>query len=757
MILKRLEITGFKSFAKKTQFVFDCSTTAIVGPNGSGKSNVAEALKWVLGEQSFKSIRGKRGEDFIFSGTNLAQRTNYAKVVITFENRDGSWPGKLGRPFNLDFDEVSIGREVHRDGANNYYLNGSRVRLKDIVELLSQVSLGASQHHIVSQGDADRFLSADPLERREMIEDALGIKIFEYKKEESRRKLEKSIEHIKEVETVRREIAPHLKFLEKQVAEIRKAEEIKKELCELYRVYFTSQASLIHFWKERNKSEREVCDRDTERIKGELNHLAAIETSNEKNELYKNIRGFEGELSYVRLRRSELSREIGRSETLVETRNEQLQELSGAVKAEVSDNKPISFSLVSELLSGALSRINEALEGSDIARVKSLLRVIKESLVEFLGKHKREENDEIRRKLGVFESEVKEKRSYLDKLRADLTLEDELEKSLIGKVADCRERLSKMESERTEAERRRYRLEAEKLALDSKKMMLDSSRAEMEGIESEFKRDQTEAAVVAGRDALSFGRVEMGLENVVVEKALQDGRRKKIERLKIRLEEMGVGGDDVLREYDDTKDRDAFLERELGDLRNTCEALEGILKDLTSRIEEEFNAGMIEINKAFGMYFIRLFEGGSASLAMSKPKRIVTDDDVNEGVTLTVAAKDGVDITLAVPKKKIMRLESLSGGEKTLVSIAFIFALVEVKPPPFLVLDETDAALDEANSKRYGDVIDSISKTTQLVLVTHNRETMSHASALYGISMGPDGVSRQLSIKFEEASAMAAR
>ena len=213
MYLKELDITGFKSFAKKTSLSFDTPITGIVGPNGSGKSNVAEALRWVLGEQSMKSLRGKRGEDLIWSGSKNPPRSNRATVTITFDNSKRHFS-------SIDFDEVSITREVGRDGVNEYSVNGSQVRLKDVYELLGEVSIGASSHHIVSQGEADRILNAGAKERKGMIEDALGLKIYEYKKLESERKLSQTEENIKEAELLRRELAPHLKFLRKQINEI---------------------------------------------------------------------------------------------------------------------------------------------------------------------------------------------------------------------------------------------------------------------------------------------------------------------------------------------------------------------------------------------------------------------------------------------------------------------------------------------------------------------------------------------------------
>ncbi|MDP2651201.1 MAG: AAA family ATPase, partial [bacterium] len=222
MYLKSIELTGFKSFAKKSELEFTSPISTIVGPNGSGKSNVAEAFRFVLGEQSIKSMRGKRGEDLIWNGAGSEPRANRAAVKVVFDNSS-----KL---FNIDFSEVAIERVVHRDGTNEYSINGSKVRLKDVLELLAAAKIGASGHHIISQGEADKVLSASPKERKAFVEDSLGLRIYEYKRVESERKLEKTFENIAQVESLRREIAPHLKFLKKQVEKYEKAESMRTDL-----------------------------------------------------------------------------------------------------------------------------------------------------------------------------------------------------------------------------------------------------------------------------------------------------------------------------------------------------------------------------------------------------------------------------------------------------------------------------------------------------------------------------------------------
>ncbi len=157
MRLKKIELTGFKSFAKKTILELPAAISAIVGPNGSGKSNIVEAIQWALGEQSFKDLRGVKSEDFIFNGSVSAAKMGKASVVLFFNPEEKSAV--------LGYDEVIISRRVYRDGANEYLINNSQVRLKDVIELLSKFGLGASSHHIISQGEADRILSASSKEK----------------------------------------------------------------------------------------------------------------------------------------------------------------------------------------------------------------------------------------------------------------------------------------------------------------------------------------------------------------------------------------------------------------------------------------------------------------------------------------------------------------------------------------------------------------------------------------------------------------
>ncbi len=321
MRLKTLQINGFKSFAHKTILEFETPVVSIVGPNGSGKSNVVEAIRFVLGEQSMKSMRGKGGSDLVFKGSKNLSQGSKAAVTIYFNNTDKVF--KLsndgGDDINLNYDVISISREVFSDGMNKYILNGTEVRLKDIHNLLASVNIGSSGHHIISQGEADRILNANARDRREMVEDALGLKIYQYKIKESERKLEKTNENIKEVTMLRRENAPHLNFLKKQVEKFEKGKEMQVELADLYREYLKKESVYL-------EQEEKTLSAESNKLKNELKDVAGKISSTEDNssvagnKKIEELRIVEQKINSIRSDKNELGRKLGRIEGMIEAK-----------------------------------------------------------------------------------------------------------------------------------------------------------------------------------------------------------------------------------------------------------------------------------------------------------------------------------------------------------------------------------------------------------------------------------------------------
>ncbi len=759
MRLKSLEISGFKSFAKKATLSFNSSISGIVGPNGSGKSNVAEAFRFVLGEQSIKSLRGKKGEDLIFNGgsgggpgalggmgtgVSSGGRPNRASVKVVFDN--------TSRTLNIDYDEVTLERVVHRDSANEYFINGSQVRLKDIVELLAGAHIGSSGHHIISQGEADRILNANIRERREMIEEALGLKIYQYKKLESQRKLEKTEENMKSVESLRREIAPHIKFLKKQVEKVEKAEEMRRTLTGLYREYFATEDGYIRHERVCIETEKKEPSGELARLDESLAQAKAIlASSKEADASSHEIITLEQSLSEARREKDRLSRELGKIEG----------ELS-AVERSISKEKERQMREDSKTvyLRDVEAVVRRIFEIDSIEEIRNMCR-------DFIASHR--SGDALHTAAILeFEKDMHGLAETKAAVENDLKNISEKETRIHEEYSQLRQKIEREKDTNREAERNVFTIIARQNEIRSVLNGLKTREDHLALDEQAFKRELEDARMIAGREALDYV-----VNDPIVNpqsRQTQEERRRAIEKVKIRIEDSGVGNSsDVIKEYKDAEERDAFLARELTDLDVSKQTLVSLIADLDNRLDVEFKNGISKINAQFQNFFSLMFGGGQASLSVIREKKRkrrsdtdLTIDDAAFAGDLSSAGVDGadeteeegpegIDINVSLPRKKVKGLMMLSGGERALTSIALLFAVSQVNPPPFIILDETDAALDEANSKKYGDMIVNLSNYSQLILITHNRETMSRAGTIYGVTIGGDGASRLLSIEFDEA------
>lgn len=762
MYLKELELHGFKSFAKKTALSFGSPIVAIVGPNGSGKSNVAEAMRFVLGEQSRDAMRAKRGEDLVWNGSKNVARLGRASVSLTFDNSH--------RVFDLDYPEVVLSREVHRDGTNEYSINGTRSRLRDVLELLASAHIGSSAHHVISQGETDRILVVSAKERREMIEDALGLRIYEYKISESEKKLGKTEENLKEITLLRKELAPRMQFLKKQVERVERARTLREELALAAREYFAREKSYLDHEKEAIRTGRKAPREELAEVERKVRELRERIEKGEGREDSRELLSLESRSRELRERKDVSSRKIGRIEGMIEL-SSSAKALEG--KEERSQNDiMIPAAKVREFAGIVKGLLDDALLRVSIVDVKDTLARLKEKISGFLSS--------MEEKYLIRDTRYQEN-SHGTTLPALQKEKEEIAKEILElgreeqEVSAKIDELRKISEERAlagrDAEKELFTLLSRERDLSLALEKINQQESHISREEREWKAELGEVAILAGKEALEFehlalGEREVGGEaEVKTEREAQKERKKKIERMKIRLEELGLGGgDDIVKEFEEVKKRDNFLTREIDDLEKSAQSLKKIIDDLHDELEKCFTDGLEKINKKFQDFFTLLFGGGTARLSLLVPqKRKIKDQDEltpNEMLELGIMPEEqerGLEISLSLPHKRLRGLQMLSGGERTLVSIALLFAVSQVNPPPFLVLDETDAALDEANSKKYADMLEDLSTTTQLMIITHNRETMSRAGIIYGITAGQDAVSKVLSIKFEDAEGMMAR
>ncbi|MGX7092654.1 chromosome segregation protein SMC [Hutsoniella sourekii] len=262
MYLTRIEMTGFKSFADKTVIEFDRGMTAVVGPNGSGKSNLSEAIRWVLGEQSAKSLRGSRMEDVIFNGTQARKAVNRAKVTLVFNNED--------RYLDYDFSEIALSRSYNRNGDSRYSINNETVRLKDIVDLLLDSGLGKDSFSIISQGQVEQIFLNKPEERRTIFEEAAGVQKYQYRKNEAEAKLNKSQDHLNRVKDIIHELELQIDPLREQREAALKFQEFESQLQSLEVSLYTHQIEEDkEIWTQKEAEYKEL-QADYEKL---VNHL----------------------------------------------------------------------------------------------------------------------------------------------------------------------------------------------------------------------------------------------------------------------------------------------------------------------------------------------------------------------------------------------------------------------------------------------------------------------------------------------------
>ncbi|MBI2439244.1 MAG: chromosome segregation protein SMC [Candidatus Moranbacteria bacterium] len=758
-------MSGFKSFANKMVLDFlpdcdianggRCGITAIVGPNGSGKSNVADAIRFAIGEQSSKNLRGKKSEDVIFAGTDKKTRLGVASVTLHFDNSDKRIP--------IEFAEVLITRKVYRSGESEYLINGAHVRLMDIVDLLAQAGIGKDSYCVITQGMSDAVLNASPVERRSIFEDAAGVKQYQIEKERALRKLESTRENVERADGLIAEIEPHLKNLRRQAEKASQGKDVAQKLREkqllLYGFLWNSfQGERGALVTERDGMQKEVFD-----LEVETNTL-----SREVTEVSKMMEDQSGEeiANHELMKLREEANTFLRDRSIIEGKIEIEKEKQK--EQEVVRVIPVDLEYVRKALEEIRANQQELIERirsveklEDLQDIREFAQVIKQKLhdldekaSEGSVKEKRiialpdEEKKESDKRLTALTEERERLNKHLEVLQKTLT---EKEASLVALREAGRKSREMFFVKEKEWREKEFRLTKLKDALNEVRVRL--ARVEV----------REEDLVTLVREELAMDASELTYKEAPVHETTQPIERERLEReiarLKVEVEHIGTIDPLVVEEYQETEKRFVFLTHESTDLKQAMESLRTVVKEMDQKIDEAFDEAFKEIRTKFSEYFKIIFGGGKAELEIVKIKRRVRlsqdtdeneedgeDDKEQEGET-----ELGIEIFACPPGKKITHLSMLSGGERSLTSLALLFAIISHNPPPFAILDEVEAALDEANSRRFSKMLQELSTHTQFIAITHNRETMSQAGLLYGVTMGADGVSQLLSIRLDQA------
>ena len=850
MYLQRLEIQGFKSFANPVELVFNRDLTAVVGPNGSGKSNIADAVRWVLGEQSTKNLRSKKSEDIIFAGSDKKHRLGFAQVDMYLNNQD--------KQADIDFDEIVITRRVERNGDSSYLMNGSKVRLIDVQLLLAKANFGQKTYSIIGQGMIDGILTASAAERKEFFDEATGVRQFQIKKDQAILKLTNSKKNLAQSSQILAELEPRLRSLTRQVNKLEKREKIEEELQILQTNYYswlknnldqdlsvqqTAFSKLQNQVAELNdqlislqtKLEKEEtatgCHESFELLQNKLS-----QAQTELNSLLKNKTILEGKIDlklmssgksdivWLKQRRETLDNEVSKNNLKLEEKNKKLVVVESELKVLESKRNAVLAEFTE--LEKRLAQPDADLSPNKVAKHLDSILLILEDLdkLEDLSKIKKlgqDINKQIKNLVAKFRQPVKDKQiTWQSEFNKLLTSKDNLVSEISEaktKVALLKNDISQINQDVEEDKEELKRLEVDILSYTGKSNGDQPIQEQLKGLQSKIDK-QAQAIVDIEKQIKDFNvqeeakksslvkaqqdfrqiqydfniknnelneikvalakletkqedlnkEIEEEFSNLAIDKKADkidvDNTRQQINNLKNQLNIIGGIDQAVVAEYKEVNERYQFLKTQSDDLDQAISHLEKVIKDLDESISAQFDKSFKSINKLFEKYFKKLFNGGKSELLLNikeiqEEQNQEEDDEEEEEQNkkeVKITKQYGIDIKATPPGKRLSNINMLSGGEKALTSIALICAIIANNPSPFVVLDEVDAALDEANSIRFSEILNELSDRTQFIAITHNRATMQQAKIIYGVTMGDDGISKLLSMNFEDADEIAA-
>lgn len=879
MRLSKLKIIGFKSLAEQVVLEFpklnpssaSKGVTAIVGPNGSGKSNIADAIRWVLGEQSLKIIRAKSAADIIFGGSTKKSRLNRSEAVIYLSDIQEN--SKL----NLPYQEIEISRRFYRNGETKYFINNQEVRLFDITMLLAEANFGQKNYTVIGQGIIDSILQTSPQAKLDFFYDAVGVKKYQIKLNKAQNKLNRTTDSLKETKLLLSETAPHLKYLTRQAQKWDQRNKIEAEFKKTAQIYYSLKINDLTSRLAEKKQEYQLLDQQhqqalfkLEKLREQVRQMAQVESAETEyqelqkiisqknqtknkllaekiyldNEIESNFeKAGQSDLAWIYRRQSEYQEQTTEQEANLNLLKNAINNLKQTIDGKSRDREKINQKIQALEQAGRnLEKINPR---PDFSKIKQVLVEIK-NLIQNYYQNRQAKNSTDTALLALANQKI-------DNLIARLSDEPIADKNKLAETARRINDLKRQKEEltallndfnlelkvnlakrdfsinnlsRLQREQKELQFKLDKSANQpNKSELLQQKQKQKEQIEEQIKeangyldfyqekinkfnqkqeknkqkllnwerQNQTEQKTadhlanlisVVKIDLAKLEEQRLNLDKEILTNLGKGFAPQKLEQKPYNLAELwaeicrrqkqlsliGPADEEVIKEYQELKSRHAFLTEQSQDLEQTVFSLSKIIKKLEQKIKIEFSEKFKILNLEFKKYFKTLFTGGNAELKVCEAEPASEEnldnlDEAGEQMPLpnndqpapTANPQDrlrpkekGIEILASPPGKKIKNIAMLSGGEKAITFCALICAIIASNPPPFVVLDEIDAALDEANSIKLAVILKELSAKTQFILITHNRAVMEAADILYGVSMDETGVSKILSLKLEE-------
>ncbi len=814
MKFKNLEMTGFKSFSEKTTVLIEKGLTGIVGPNGCGKSNIVEALRWCMGENSAKSIRGSGMEDIIFSGTSNRPSKNISEVSLLLDNHEKRGPLQF-----KDFDEILIRRKIEKDKGSKYYINEREVRAKDVQTFFADLSTGAHSPSLISQGKIGQLVTAKPIERKSILEEAAGISGIHARRHEAETRLNAAENNLKKADELRRQQQKQLDNLKKQAEEASRYKEISNQLKKIEAGLYFLKIKDIE--KDKKQIQEKLSEQDDEisAINIDYNHNNTL--LDEENKKLAPLRDKKMEsaasLQKLNLDMSSLDEEEARVKSLQEKLEKSIQTIESDLERErsISLDADLNEKRILKEKEDLLNTENKLLDVQ--ANSSRELQVSKEELNKLQGmldsilsqiendidndvKLKKETFKELKqivKKITLSQEEYAEKYGKNKSIESDSIKRKERIKNIDIELENWRNLKSNSEKMISELNNRTDKV---KLEINENKKnperIATSKGQNLQNLENIKKRNnEIENELVEAEKKYSaindnLKEIQLKLIDLKENKARNEATIEGIENRKKDLlysvkNELNIENETSILPQSDLNDLEIenypSIERQAEKIEQTKKKRES-LGSVNLRADEETKKYENEIKK---------MEDDRADLYTAIVKLKVSINELNQkgrerlldaytkvnrkfnevytklfnGGTAKIELVDsddpleaGLEMFVSPPGKRLQSITLLSGGEQALTALSLVFAVFLVNPSPICVLDEVDAPLDDANVTRFCGLLDDLTKitNTKFIIITHHALTMSRMDRLYGVTMAEQGVSQLVSVDLQRAEELVA-
>jgi chromosome segregation protein len=730
MQLKHIKLSGFKSFVDPTKISFPTNMVGVVGPNGCGKSNVIDAVRWVLGELSAKNLRGESMVDVIFNGSEKRKASGQCSIELLFDNSSA----KIGGEY-ASFNEVSIKRVMTRDAQSDYYINNTKCRRKDVQDIFLGTGLGPSSYAIIEQGMVSKLVSAKPDELRTHIEEAAGVSKYRERRKETESRIKRTKENLSRVKDIRDEIARLIKRLENQAKAAEKYKLLKKDKAKLEldkAILFSIEAKNNRDSLQKNldsyNRDLKIKNAECETIQSQIDQYRTENDSilGEYEIAQKNFYAVGAEIA----KREANLQNINKSES--ETKYSLQKAKQNYEKAKQSEKNFDELSpseKAMHILNDIINIIDKHGINNESIRDKTLeLKKLLVDILNIASAQSKSLTEEYLSRQNELESQIDEAEKLKDSIEEEMKEFVGRSSSAESVLIDLRQKQSKFNEELRDLENKKSIADLDSRSISEK---ITDIRVELNTYEINLENSNKKIKE-AGIDIES---IDFSIyENTTFEEI--EDKLMNTEAKIIRLGAINLAAPEEIAEESKRKEE---LDEQYDDLVEALDKLTAAIKKIDNETKTIFKDSFDAVNARLKEMFPKLFGGGMAELTLTE------DDPLNAGVVLMARP----------PGKKNSSISQLSGGEKALTALALVFAIFELNPAPFCLLDEVDAPLDDLNTLRFINMVEEMSKSVQFIFITHNKVSMERSDYLMGVTMQEAGVSRMVSVDVSQALQLA--